>query len=119
VLSPVTGLFCHRHSREVCPGAWRQRRGARTTRFRSSALAGIRRPPTSRPPHPTATFVTCATPLLSGGTRRLKSLICPTTEAEYFFARGWTDFWWFARRVTWSQAVRPDLTCATGASARS
>jgi len=45
VLSPVTGLFCHRHSREVCPGAWRQRRGARTTRFRSSALAGVRRPP--------------------------------------------------------------------------
>ena len=38
-------------------------------------------------------FVTCATPLLSGGTGGLRSLICPTTEAEYFCAKGWTDFW--------------------------
>jgi hypothetical protein len=35
VLSPVTGLFCHRHPREACfSRTWRQHRGARTTRLR-------------------------------------------------------------------------------------
>jgi hypothetical protein len=72
---------------------------------------------TLRPPHPTATFVTCATPLLSGETRRLTSLICPTTEAKYFCAEGWTGFWRFARRVTLSQAGRADLTCGKGEAA--
>ena len=33
VLSPVSGLFCHRHLR-IAPQAWRQHRGARTTRLR-------------------------------------------------------------------------------------
>jgi len=33
VLSPVTGLSCHRHRREI-PPTWHQRRGVRTTRLR-------------------------------------------------------------------------------------
>ena len=32
-------------------------------------------------------------PLVTGETRGVKSLICPTREAEYFCAKGWTDFW--------------------------
>jgi hypothetical protein len=32
-------------------------------------------------------------PLLSGETGGFKSLICPTAKAEYFYLRGWTDFW--------------------------
>src|SRR4029077_20840003 len=32
-------------------------------------------------------------PLLSGETGRVMPLICPTAKAEYFCARGWTDFW--------------------------
>jgi hypothetical protein len=44
----------------------RQRRGVRTTRLhRPRAPAFVVRQG-SRPPHPTATFVTCATPLLTG-----------------------------------------------------
>ena len=57
-----------------------------------SARSGVRLRRHPRPPHPTATFVTCATPLLSGGTRGLRPLICPTTEAEFFCAGGWTRF---------------------------
>ena len=57
-----------------------------------SARSGVRLRRHPRPPHPTATFVTCATPLLSGETGGVGSLICPTTEAEYFCARGWTGF---------------------------
>jgi hypothetical protein len=34
VLSPVTGLFCHRHPRKCLSRTWRQHRGARTTRLR-------------------------------------------------------------------------------------
>src|SRR6202035_2255893 len=34
VLSPVTGLFCHRHFADHLRKAERQRRGARTTRLR-------------------------------------------------------------------------------------
>ena len=37
-------------------------------------------------------FVTCATPLSSGETGRLKPLICPTTKAEYFWQEVWTGF---------------------------
>src|ERR1700742_3943030 len=38
-----------------------------------SAMSGVRLSPLSRPPHPTATFVTCATPLLPGETGRVGS----------------------------------------------
>ena len=46
----------------------------------------------SRPPHPTARFVTCATPLLSGGTARNTQLIWVKNKAEYFSREGWTGF---------------------------
>ena len=44
------------------------------------AVRDIRRssPPSSRPPHPTARIVTCATPLVSGETGEFVQLICPT-----------------------------------------
>jgi hypothetical protein len=35
-------------------------------------------------------FETCATPLVTGETRRVKSVICPTAKAEYFSQQGWT-----------------------------
>src|SRR6185312_14649644 len=31
-------------------------------------------------------------PLVTGETRGIKSVICPTARAEYFCATGWTDF---------------------------
>ena len=34
-----------------------------------------------------------STPLSSGETRGVKSVICPTVKAEYFCVKGWTDFW--------------------------
>src|SRR6185295_12404361 len=37
-------------------------------------------------------FVTMAEAPQSGETRGVKSLICPTARAEYFCAKGWTDF---------------------------
>jgi len=55
-----------------------------------SASACARQSQLSRPPHPTRAFVTCATPLSSGETRRLKSVICPTATAEYFCSGVWT-----------------------------
>jgi hypothetical protein len=65
VLSPVTGLFCHRHFRGNClrenlaPAS-----GARTTRLRRPReRRSLATPP--RPPHPTSTFVTTRTPLCS------------------------------------------------------
>src|SRR6266702_3374134 len=33
------------------------------------------------------------TPLLSGETRGVVKVICPTEQRKYFFARGWTGFW--------------------------
>jgi hypothetical protein len=33
-------------------------------------------------------------PLVCRETRGFKSLICPTRRAQYFCAKGWTDFWW-------------------------
>jgi len=83
-----------------------------------SARSGVRLRRHPRPPHPTATFVTWATPLLSGGTRGLRPLICPTTEAEFFCAGGWTRFCRFARRVNLSQAVRADFACRRGDATR-
>src|SRR6476659_1317778 len=32
-------------------------------------------------------------PLVTGETRGVKSLICPTARAEYFCVNRWTDFW--------------------------
>src|SRR6185312_62621 len=50
-------------------------------------------------------------PLVTGETRGIKSVICPTTRVEYFCVKGWTDFWRFARRVDWSHPQPPHCHC--------
>jgi hypothetical protein len=47
----------------------------------------------SRPPHPTARFVTCATPLSSGRTAQNTQLIWVKNKAEYFRSGYWTQRW--------------------------
>jgi hypothetical protein len=44
----------------------------------------------SRPPHPTARFVTIASRPSVGETRGETPLICPTRQAEYFLRQVWT-----------------------------
>jgi hypothetical protein len=51
VLSPVTGLVCHRHRRSLLRRLERQRRGVRTTRLRRP-LSRCSSPASKRPPHP-------------------------------------------------------------------
>jgi hypothetical protein len=90
-LSPATGFLAtvapRISSRSLTPASGRQ---DHTTS--PSASACVRPPQVPRPPHPTARFVTCATPLSSGETRGDKPLICPTAEAKYFSREGWTGF---------------------------
>src|SRR6185436_15318023 len=38
-------------------------------------------------------FVTFASALIRRETSGVMRLICVRTKAEYFFAKGWTDFW--------------------------
>jgi hypothetical protein len=69
-ISPVTGLFCHRHFASSCE-AWRQRRGARTTRLHRprSHHSSVDGP---RPSHPRLTCRddrACA-PLVEAGWRK-------------------------------------------------
>jgi hypothetical protein len=40
---------------------------------------------------------------LRDGMARNEPVIWVRREAEYFSNGGWTGFWWFARRVNWSQ----------------
>jgi len=86
---PGERLCCHRRRRDtpasLTPASRRQ---DHTTSPSASACA--RQSQLSRPPHPTRAFVTCATPLSSGETRKLKSVICPTATAEYFCNGVWT-----------------------------
>jgi hypothetical protein len=53
-----------------------------------SAMSGVRRSPSSRPPHPTATFVTCATPLLSGETGQADISDLPDALSGIFLREG-------------------------------
>jgi hypothetical protein len=89
-LSPVTGFLatvaCERiHKLDASTGASGPHDFAvRISHARPSQL--------SRPPHLTRAFVTCATPLSSGETRKLKSVICPTAKAKYFCSVVWTGY---------------------------
>src|SRR6185437_10612873 len=85
---PPSPARCASIAADLTPASGRQ--DHTTSPSAMPALVARRHP---RPPHPTATFVTCATPLLSGGTRGLSPLICPATEAEFFCAKGWTTGW--------------------------
>jgi len=84
---------------------WRQRRGVRTTRLRRPPQAPLvlRRQSVHRiPPHVRDDR---ERPLRSG-TRKFVEMICPTGQAEYFCAKGWTGF-----------RMRP-LICPSGKSKR-
>ena len=92
VLSPVTGLGCHRHRRSCLRRLERQRRGVRTTRLRrplecrSSAQSVCAATP-PRPPHPAPTSVTTA-----------KRPSCGTGWRKYGFDLGWRRREIFFRR---------------------
>src|SRR5258707_15721131 len=120
VLSPVTGLFCHRHSRtdvepkpgradptsaNLTPASGRQDHTTspyaatslvRVPFDRSRILVGpalhhVSRLTLPRPPHPIPRFVTIAIrPSCGTGWRELVEMICPTGEAKYFCKGDWT-----------------------------
>jgi hypothetical protein len=90
VLSPVTGLFCHRrlqataYKLDASVGA----SGPHGFAVRISTLR-LRAP--IRPSHPAPTLVTIAKrPSYRDRTRESVELICPTAQAKYFCERGWT-----------------------------
>src|SRR5271157_5714663 len=92
VLSPVTGLFCHRRL-QVTTGKLDASVGAPGPHDFSvrARVARLRRNRVHRIPHPT--FVTMANaPLIEAGRREFVEMICPTGIAIYFCAKGWTGF---------------------------
>jgi hypothetical protein len=105
VLSPVTGLFCHRRcvDRSTKLDASVGASGPHDFAVRVS-IARLATP--TRPSHPAPNVRgDCAyAPLSGAGRRKLVAVICPTAQAEYFYAKGWTGF-----------RVRP-LICPTGKS---
>ncbi len=80
-LSPVTGFLATVAPRalpqNLTPASGRQNHT--TSPYASASTASHRNVRDDREP-----------PLLSGETRRVKPVICPTTEAEYFCAKDWT-----------------------------
>jgi hypothetical protein len=94
VLFPVTGLFCHRHPQgRFHPAGLSASVGAPEPHDFAVRRCCVRLSQHPRPPHLTATFVTIASRPLSGETRGVIMLICPTAEAECFSREGWTYFW--------------------------
>src|SRR5450631_165745 len=118
VLSPVTGLFCHRRQRikfclsPVGPTQLREldasvgasgphdfavrekrlssaRRGIAQESF-DSPCDPIARKTLPRPPHPHPASVTIMIRPLWGGMARLIKMFLPTMEAKYFCKWGWT-----------------------------
>jgi hypothetical protein len=76
VISPVTGLSCHRRS-WIIPRTWRQRRGARTTRFRRPHTRRSSRktiaPGDVRPSHPAPNVRDDREPPLFAGAGRARA----------------------------------------------
>jgi hypothetical protein len=92
VLSPVTGLFCHRR----CAVPFREldasvgASGPHDFAVRVSAVRPWRHP---RPPHPAPNvYDDRETPLRGNGTAGDIDLIWGKREAEYFCRGGWTGF---------------------------
>src|SRR3979490_1057316 len=90
VLSPVTGLFCHRHPRKLpsanlTPASGRQDHTPSPSASRRSRL--WRR---LRPPHPVPTFVTMANAPLSGRDGGIYTTDLSSEKQKFFFDRGWT-----------------------------
>ena len=90
---PGERLFCHRRParslllRDLTPAPRRQDHTTSpyaSCAFVSRTLRVHRIPPRVRDDRDP--------PLVSGETRRVNALICPTAREEYFCAKGWTDF---------------------------
>src|SRR3984893_5028266 len=89
VLSPVTGLFCHRHRRSCLrrldtsvgvPGPYDF--AVRFSAIRQERIRVHRIPPRVRDDR--------EPPLCGTGRAELVEMICPTGKAEYFCKGGWT-----------------------------
>jgi hypothetical protein len=120
VLSPVTGLFCHRRLRikvlpkpgradrtsaNLTPASGRQDHttspyAGNISRPRAVDRSQAHHPPCNpvarktlpRPPHPHPASVTIAIrPSCGVGWREFVEMICPTGEAKYFCKGGWTQ----------------------------
>jgi hypothetical protein len=94
VLSPVTGLSCHRRSREaVASRKLDTSVGVPGPHDFAVRVCTVRLSVLPRPSRPGPTFVTTAKrPSCGPGWRELVALICPTRKAEYFSLAGWTGF---------------------------
>ena len=112
-LSPVIGLSCHRHPREVLlPANLTPASGCQDQTASPSARVAL----VSRnfrvhriPPHVRDDR---EPPLSSGETGEVKSLICPTAKAKYFFETGWTGFWVICPSGCFVAAGSRDFACA-------
>ena len=93
-LSPVNGLFCHRRPCEALASqeldASIAAPGPHAFAVRNSHARQSRQ---SRPPHPTARFVTIAIRPSCRVRRASYGLIWVRTKGEYFCGGGWTKGW--------------------------
>ena len=92
-LSPVTGLFCHRRSREaLAPQELDASVGASGPHdFAVRIGTLVSRTAASTASHPNVRD-DGQRPSSGTGWRELVALICPTAKAKYFCRTGWTDF---------------------------
>ena len=95
VLSSVTGLCCHRRSREALASHELDTSvGVSGPHDFAVRDTGVRLSPLSASTASHRTFVTIASrPSHRVRRRELVALICPTGKAESFSRRGWTGFW--------------------------
>jgi hypothetical protein len=119
VLSPVTGLSCHRRLRDLgasdptgptspsaslAPASGRQ---DHTTSPSAQVLLVFQHRRVHRIPLPTSVTIAIR-PSCGGGTRRSKPLICPTQQADYFSREDWTGRIALKRRgkfAFWRKAI--------------
>src|ERR1700681_4684702 len=90
VLSPATGLSCHRRPR-TCIRKLDTSVGVSGPHDFSVRLSALRPKAHPRPPHPAPRFVTLRNAPLWNRTGRVVDLICPTPKAKYFCKTAWTD----------------------------
>ena len=90
VLSPVTGLGCHRHRRSLLRRLERQRRGVRTTRLRRPQVGALVSSTTCVHRIPPYVRDDRETPLCRDGMARIMNLIWVSGEAENFLRWDWT-----------------------------
>src|SRR6266702_7435691 len=75
------------------------------------AIGSVRLTQLSRPPHPPARFVTCATPLSSGETGGVKPVICPTPEGGIFLREGLDRFFLICPSGCYVAPISPHCYC--------